>query len=194
MPLRWKIPVLSHAVYSVWKLDAARKLAMIEDWIASGERLLEVGSGPGSVIDVFREAGHNVTGLDIADNAFSPDLVPVVYDGGRMPFSDRAFDTALILTTLHHTPDPDHIIRESARIARRVIIIEDVFETRLQERYTKLTDKLTNFEFFGHPHTNRSDQGWRESFERMGLELMHAKVHRLLKLYQQAVYVVEPRA
>jgi len=193
MPLHWKIPVLSRAVYSVWKLDAARKLSMVENWIAPGQRLLEVGSGPGSVIEVFREAGHDVTGLDIADNAFSSELVPVVYDGRRMPFENDTFDAALILTTLHHTPDPDHIIRECARIARRIVIIEDVFETPLQERYTKLTDKFTNFEFVGHPHTNRSDRGWHETFENMGLELVFTKVHALLKLYQQAVYVVEPR-
>lgn len=193
MAFRWKIPFLSQAVYSVWKLDAARKLAMIEDWIAPGQKLLEVGSGPGSVIEVFRAASHDVTGLDIADSSYSTELAPVVYDGENMPFADGEFAAATVLTTLHHTPQPDLILAEASRIARRVIVIEDVYSTRFQEFYTKLADKITNLEFVGHPHSNRTDEQWLESFERLGLKPIHRKIHRLAGLFQQAVYVLEPK-
>ena len=164
---------------------------MIGDWLSPGEAILEVGSGPGSVVAVLREAGHHVTGLDVADNSYSDDLRPVVYDGATMPFEANAFDVALILTTLHHTSDPDRIIAQASRVARRLIVIEDVYDTRWQEIYTKVTDAFTNLEFIGHPHSNRSDAQWRACFERFGFRLRYRKIHRLLKFYQQAVYVLD---
>jgi ubiquinone/menaquinone biosynthesis C-methylase UbiE len=175
-------------------LDARRKCDWIADWINPGDTLLEVGSGPGSVVQTLRARGHNVTPLDIADSAFEPSLTPVVYQGGVMPFEGEQFDTALVLTTLHHTPDPDAILREAARVARRVIVIEDVFETRWQEAYTKFADSLTNMEFLGHPHSNRNDAHWQQSFAQLGLTLAHRRIYGLLKLFRQAVYVLDKGA
>lgn len=192
--MRWKIPLISRAVYAVWRSDARRKYSWIEPWIAYGDRVIEVGSGPGSVIDVMRMEGHDVTGLDIIDSSFSSELAPIVYDGKTMPFTDDSFDIALILTTLHHTPDPDRILAEAMRVARRLVVIEDVYETRMQELYTKLTDKLTNLEFVGHPHSNRSDAGWRKTFDQLGLAVKHERIYPLLGIYQQAVYVLDRRS
>ena len=109
-----------------------------------------------------------------------------------MPFETNSFHTGLLLTMLHHTPDPDAILRETARISKRLIMIEDVYDSPLQKRYTKLADKITNLEFVGHPHTNRDDAGWRETFERLGRDLKCACLHRLAGIFRQAVYVLEP--
>ena len=112
-------------------------------------RHIEIGSGPGSVLDVMRRQNYRVYGLDIRDTSFREDLRPVLYDGHTMPFHHKAFDTALLPTILHHTPDPDHIIMEAARISKRVIIIEDVYEGRVMEWLTKRFDSLMNLEFKG---------------------------------------------
>ena len=164
---------------------------MIQPWLQKTDSVIEIGSGPGSVLREFRRAGFNIEGLDIIDGSYASDLRPTVYNGERMPFQDGAYDTALLLTVLHHTHDPDAIINEAKRIARRVIIIEDVFNTAWQRKYTKITDSITNLEFFGHPHTNRSDDEWRETFDRLGLSLVHGEVHRLASLFLQSVYVLE---
>ena len=108
-----------------------------------------------------------------------------------MPFSDQTYDVALLLTVLHHIEDPESVLLEAARVAKRVIIIEDVYEGAWQRKYTKVADSITNLEFFGHPHTNRSDQQWRATFERLGLRLRYGVVHRLAQIFRQAVYVVE---
>lgn len=164
---------------------------MIRPWLPQDQSLLEIGSGPGSVLTEFRAAGYAIDGLDISDSSYDETLKPLLYDGGTMPFKDREYDTALLLTVLHHTPDPDAILKEAARVAGRVIVIEDVFENAWQRKYTKVADSITNLEFFGHPHTNRSDPEWRETFERLGLSLVHGEVHRLARIFRQAVYVVE---
>lgn len=187
----WRFPLLGPAVFGVWTLDARRKFAWTRDWLPTDAPLLEVGSGPGSVLSVFRDASLDVTGLDIRDTSYRAALRPTLYDGKAMPFADGTFGAALLLTMLHHTPNPDAILREAARVARRLIVIEDVFENSFQRRYTKLADKLTNLEFFGHPHTNRDDRAWRATFDAMGLALVHARVHRLAGIFRQAVYVLD---
>lgn len=188
----WRIPLFGSAVFAAWQWDARRKLSWIENWIAPDQTLLEVGSGPGSVLSVFRKAGYKIDGIDIRDSSFRKDLKPTLYDGAQMPLTDRSVDAALLLTMLHHTPEPDLILREAMRVAKRLIIIEDVYETPFQRKYTKLADKITNLEFFGHPHTNRDDLEWRATFEKFGWTLRYAKVHSLAGIFQQAVYVVEP--
>ena len=191
MPSLWNTPLLGPLVFSVWRADARRKLELVRPWLSPGDRLLEIGSGPGSVLHEFRRAGLAVDALDVADSSFSAALKPALYDGQTMPYEDGAYDTALLLTVLHHVPDPDLILGEAARIARRVIIIEDVFESAWQRKYTKVADSITNLEFFGHPHSNRSDVEWRSTFDRLGCALTHGAVHPFAGFFQQAVYVIE---
>ena len=187
----WRTPLIGPTVFYLWKLDARRKLGWIKDWIDIGDRLVEIGSGPGSTLSVMREAGYNIEGLDIQDSSYRPALKAQLYPGEVFPYEDKQFDTALLLTMLHHTPEPDHIILEAARVARRLIIIEDVYDNSFQAWYTKRTDSLTNFEFIGHPHSNRSHAEWLKTFESLSLVLRYAKVHPLALIYQQAVYVVD---
>ena len=149
------------------------------------------GSGPGSVLREFRGAGYSVDALDVADSSYSDDLKPALYDGAAMPYADHTYDVALLLTVLHHIEGPEAVLREAARVARRVIIIEDVYDSAWQRKYTKIADSITNLEFFGHPHSNQSDAEWRKTFSRLGLTLVHGSVHRLAAVFQQAVYVLE---
>ncbi|MEO1321944.1 MAG: class I SAM-dependent methyltransferase [Pseudomonadota bacterium] len=191
MPSLWNTPLLGPLVFSVWCADARRKLDLIAPWLSEQDRLLEIGSGPGSVLREFRKAGYSIDALDVADSSYDETLKPHLYDGSQMPFADGAYDTALLLTVLHHIADPEPVLLEAMRAARRVIIIEDVYDTAWQRKYTKVADSITNLEFIGHPHSNRSDAEWRETFSRLGFELQHASVHRLASVFQQAVYVVE---
>ena len=185
--------MISRIVYGIWIKDAERKYHWVKDWLGSDDNLLEVGSGPGSVLEVFRNHGHQVTGLDIRNNAIHSGLNPVIYDGIRMPFEDEEFDCALLLTMLHHTPDPDVIVKEAARVARRLVIIEDVYDTPIQAAYTKIADSVINLEFRGHPHSNRSNNEWLRSFERLGLTPRYTHIHPLLKIFQQAVYILDKK-
>ncbi len=191
MQVFWKVPLLSNAVFKLWKMDAQRKYEWVRHDIKLSDHLLEIGSGPGSVIDVFRSHGHRVMGLDIADNSFRNDLKADIYNGITMPYEDNSFDVALLLTMLHHTPNPKVILKEAKRVAKRLIIIEDVYDTPFQATYTKITDSITNMEFIGHPHTNQSDSKWLESFSELSLTITYRKIYKLAKFYQQAVYIVE---
>lgn len=187
----WNTPFFGPLVFSIWCADARRKLDLIAPWLSPQHRLLEIGSGPGSVLREFRKAGYTIDALDVADSSYDATLKPNLYDGVRMPFEDGAYYSALLLTVLHHISDPEPVLIEAMRVARRVIIIEDVYETAWQRKYTKVADSITNLEFIGHPHSNRSDEEWKETFSRLGFELLHASVHPFAGVFQQAVYVIE---
>ena len=191
MSVRWNIPIISPLTFAAWKIDARRKLSWIEDWLSIEDNIIDIGSGPGSLLQVLGTRGFKAVGLDIKDNSYRPELRPYLYGGKDMPFGAKSYDAALLATVLHHTPDPDAILKEAARIASRVIIIEDVYEGRVMDWLTKRMDSLMNLEFFGHPHSNRTDAQWRERFAAMGLTLRHASIYRVGGIFKQAVYVLE---
>lgn len=150
--------------------------------------MLEIGSGPGTLVEVLRAGGHEVTAIDIDDTAFQPSLSPTIFDGKTIPYGEGTFDVAILATTLHHAEDPDGLIAEAARAARRVIVIEDIYRSEAQRRLTLFADSVANLEFEGHPHNNRDDAGWRAAFEAAGLSVRRAETKPYAGLFLQALY------
>lgn len=186
-----RIGVFKRLVFAVWLWDARQKMQRIAGYLHQDDKILDVGCGPGSVCSLLRRHGHDVAPLDVRDLSFSAEVRPILYDGCRMPFADAAFDVALLLTVLHHTPDPGATLREARRVARRLVIIEDIYSNWVQRWLTCFTDSLMNLEFSGHPHTNQSDAGWKSLFNDLGLILLAAQSHRFLLLFRQATYYLE---
>ncbi len=187
----WKIPLVGTLVYKIWLLDAKRKQLWLAPYLSKQSALLEMGSGPGSVLQILRENGHHTQAIDIHDSSFDNTLRPILYNGKTLPFKDDSFDAVLLLTMLHHTPDPDAILREALRVAPQLYIIEDIYTSPWHARFTKLADSITNLEFWNHPHSNKDDQGWRDCFKRLHLKLIHSSHKPMAVFFLQALYIVE---
>jgi SAM-dependent methyltransferase len=94
-----------------------------------GERLLEVGPGPGRTTDVLRHKVRQLTAVE-ADPALAAALasrlagtnVAVVHaDATALPFEDGRFSAAASFTMLHHVPSAalqDRLLAEVARVLR----------------------------------------------------------------------------
>ena len=52
-------------------------------------------------------------------------------------------------------------------------------------------DSLVNLEFRGHPHTNRDDNQWKQTFHQMGLKVVAEDEFRTLIFFRQKIYVLE---
>jgi SAM-dependent methyltransferase len=98
----------------------------------------------------------------------------VAYDGRRLPFCDGAFDTSLMLLTLHHCEEPEAVLDEVLRVTRRrLIVIESVFRNRRERFWLDLLDgRLNGYRHDGHMSIARAfntAEEWQRLFASRGL-------------------------
>jgi ubiquinone/menaquinone biosynthesis C-methylase UbiE len=102
----------------------------------SGYRsVLDVGTGTGRGVRHFiqQHDGVEVRGIEpvraMIDQAESVNEVPpgciIEARGHDLPFPDNSFDVVCELGVLHHVADPDAIVREMVRVARRAVFLSD---------------------------------------------------------------------
>ena len=187
------VPPLRRWLQATIPARLAIKQHRIARHLEKGTKILDLGAGHGGLCKALRAEGFEVHPVDVKDGSFFEDVRPQLYDGERLPFADRHFDTTLLITVLHHTPDPELVLAEAMRVSgRRLVVMEDVYANPFQRYLTYFTDSLVNLEFHGHPHTNRSDAEWRATFTRMGWELESAESFRTLVFFRQVIYVLRP--
>jgi len=189
LKLLHNVPFLRQMYFERWgKTWVKKKVQPFLSYLNGSDKILDIGSGNGLVAHALRESGYDVTPLDVADLSYNESVKPVVYDGREMPFEDKKFDVALLLTVLHHIDQPDEVLREACRVARRVIIIEDIYENKLQKKLTFVVDSFINWGYAACPHTNKDDQEWRETFETMNMQLENVTYRKVLFFFKQGIY------
>lgn len=97
------------------------------------QRILDVGSGTGCVTKHLMQSGYDVTPIDVVDMGTC--VKPTLFDGARIPFADNSFDVCICAFVLHHTENQLKLIREMSRVARMLIIFEDVPDEPYQWDY-----------------------------------------------------------
>jgi SAM-dependent methyltransferase len=141
-----------------------------------GRRVLDLGAGEGHVTARLRRGGPWACGVDVG--AFRREDGPyVAYDGKRLPFPDRAFDTTLLLLTLHHCQAPELVLDEAVRVTRRrLIVTESVYRNRLDHFWLVHLDRwLNRLRHAGRmavPLAFRPADGWQALFDARGLRLV----------------------
>jgi SAM-dependent methyltransferase len=95
--------------------------------VRSGQRVLDVGCGPGSLTGelVTRVGAANVSAVDpstsfvTAARSRHPGVEVVHASAEFMPFGSRSFDVAIAQLVVHFMPDPVAGLSEMARVTRR---------------------------------------------------------------------------
>jgi ubiquinone/menaquinone biosynthesis C-methylase UbiE len=94
-----------------------------------GDRVLEVGAGPGLVTDVLRRRAPSVVAVEL-DEALASDLgrrlaggnvEVVIADASALPLRDGSFSAVACFTMLHHVPNlamQDRMLAELRRVLR----------------------------------------------------------------------------
>ncbi len=89
-----------------------------------GMRILEIGSGRGSLLADLRRRGLAATGVETSPArvaealARHPDLPIQVVEGTTLPFSNETFDLVLSFDVLEHIPDTDAHLAEVRRVLK----------------------------------------------------------------------------
>ncbi len=99
------------------------------------DSLLDIGTGRGAFLWPLMDAFHGlpVTCIDRLDYRTADihdvaqgginHLQSIRMDAGYLGFKNKAFDGVTLLEVLEHIPDPQPVIREACRVAKRFVIL-----------------------------------------------------------------------
>ena len=142
---------MTSLVQALLRRYARAEAAAVTPFVA-GRTVLDLGAGEGYVgAEVTALTGARVCSVDVGAFRRAPGAY-VVYDGARLPFADRAFDTTLALLTLHHCAAPAAVLDEAIRVTRRrLVVTESVYRSRTERGWLDLLDGRLN----GYRHGGR---------------------------------------
>jgi 2-polyprenyl-3-methyl-5-hydroxy-6-metoxy-1,4-benzoquinol methylase len=99
---------------------------------AAPDSLLDVGCGEGLLVQrvAQRLPAARVVGVDLQESSIqtgwsrheATNLEYRTMDGGTLPFADGEFDTVSAIELLEHVPDPEAMLAEMSRCARRHLL------------------------------------------------------------------------
>lgn len=110
----------------------------IKDSVKNNTSVLDVGCGDGMVSWNLRDHCSRLELVDVVDYveheikdqvSFTPFI-----DGDAIPVAGH-FDTALLITVLHHTQNPETLIKAAAQKADELLIIESVYFSESKSLY-----------------------------------------------------------
>ena len=118
--MSWDTEVYEARHNFVWKMGEG-----VVELLApqAGERILDLGCGPGQLTKKISESGAEVVGLDASPNMIGqarqnfPDLRFVLEDGASMTFENE-FDAVFSNAALHWMLDPAAVVKGVARALR----------------------------------------------------------------------------
>ncbi len=143
-----------------------RDLDLLVSW-AEGKTALDVATGGGHVARRLREQGFEVITLDPAPGM----RADVLASAEHIPFADGSFDTVATRIAPHHFADIRAAIGEMARVAGRVVLIEDtLYDSEEVEEAERLHDPT-------HVRSY-SEQEWSSFLEDAGLGVEEVKLQK----------------
>ena len=144
-------------------------------YIKNSKKIIDIGSGTGNVAFLLQKMGKDVIPVDVTD-FHGPRLVETtIYDGKTLPFPTGSFDTALLITVLHHTSNPEIVFAEAARVAKNVIIIETSFTNPINKFFTVVTDTIGNLRVNAFWNSYKTNNNWRVFFKTYGLQIKESR-------------------
>ena len=154
------------------------------DLISQGQSVLDVGCGDGLIDRLIMDMRPDLRleGVDVLVRP-TAHIHVTGFDGRRLPFPDRSWDTLLFCDVLHHTDDPVAMLREAARVARRLVVIKDhVVNGTLARQTLRIMDCVGNAPHgVALPFNYLTQSQWDDAFRSCGLR--PTEVRRRLRLY-----------
>lgn len=134
--------------------------------------VLDVGAGDGRLAAQLRarRPDLNIRGVDVLVRGTA--LVPIQeFDGQTLPFADRSIDVVIMVDVLHHAALQMALLKETARVAARAVVIKDHLVQGLLARATlRFMDWVGNARHgVALPYSYWTPAEWSEAFRTAGL-------------------------
>lgn len=170
---RWAAPLFAWSARRWSDDDAAAMARLLEGFVPSGGRILDLGGGTGELASLLAaEMGCLVTILDSSPQMLRyahgrVGVLPMQGDAASMPFADGSFDAVVVCDAFHHFVRGDEAAREVARVVRPggAVLVAEIDPRPLGTRVTAAVERLV-----GEPSNFLSPQDMERLFRRLGVE------------------------
>ena len=134
--------------------------------------VLDVGAGDGRLAARLLELRPdlNIRGVDVLVRGTT--RVPILeFDGQTLPFPDRSIDVVMMVDVLHHASLQMALLRETVRVAAKVVVIKDHLVQGLLALPTlRFMDWVGNARHgVALPYSYWTPTEWSEAFRTAGL-------------------------
>ena len=148
------------------------------------ESVLDVGCGDGALDAALlaQRPELKISGVDVLRRPKT--FIPVeLFDGKVLPVPDKRYDAVMLIDVLHHTNDPEILLREACRVAKRGVLIKDHdAQSGWDRTVLRFMDWVGNASHgVALPYNYLSMQRWEEIWKSRGLQIRERRSR--LKLY-----------
>jgi ubiquinone/menaquinone biosynthesis C-methylase UbiE len=179
--------LIKKIVYIIGKARANKISKILLPLLKNSEKILDIGAGTCNITEILIKENKKVIPLDIKNLSCVSSIKPLIYDGNKIPFEDDYFDTALIICVLHHTNNQEALLKEAKRVAKNVIVIEDIYKNRFHYFVTKIFDTLINLDW-ENPYKTKSDKEWKETFKKLNFKLKKSIFYKSFLIFNHVLY------
>ena len=136
---------------------------------------------------IAEETGCELTSLDIKKYPFShPNLNLEIYSGEEIPYPENYFETSIVAYTLHHTKQPEEILKELIRVTdQQIVVSEDRLDSKRDIISEVLKDIISNYFYTQITFQYKTVTEWEDLYSSLGLNIKERVYHQsgsLMKL------------
>lgn len=153
----------------------ARVLAgLLADLIPPSAKVLDVGCGDGVIAHLVKQIkpAVSIRGVEVMPRPHC--LIECAsYDGKKLPMDDSSVDVCMFVDVLHHTLDPEGLLREAGRVTKTHVLIKDhLCENVVDKMVLRFMDWVGNRPHGVYlPYNYQSRNQWDQQFSSFGLSI-----------------------
>ncbi len=170
--------------------------AQLQPFLSRSDNIFDIGAGSCNLTYLLKKRGYNVTPIDVVDH--NKTALPLrLFDGKGLPYKTHEFDVGLLVFVLHHASNHKELIRESARVVKKLIVIEDTPGNLLERVGWRVIDYILNHAHhkdIAIAHRAQTSEDWQRALSKLGFRTTSVKTFRsvftTLGAYRHTLFVL----
>ena len=117
---------------------------LLSSHIKHKDTILDIGCGNMLLSHELQKGKQAyIKGIDVLDMNLTT-LPFQIFNGKKIPYPNKRFDTCLLIGVLHHVQDQKSLLVEAKRVSSKIIIFEDIYSSNIEKSWIKIRDIIGN--------------------------------------------------